>query len=77
MKKGAKKWIWSSSNKKMTDGGDLDYRAAVQLTGKQKLARDVLHYETKEGFWVDDRHASQPCDLAGVGALRAALLLRL
>jgi hypothetical protein len=58
-KKGAKKWIWSSSKKSMTEDGDLAYRAAVQLTGKQQLVKNILHYETKDGFWVDDRHASR------------------
>lgn len=58
-KKGAKKWTWVASKKKMTEGDDLEYRSAVQLTGKQQLVGKVLHYETKEGFWVDDRHASR------------------
>ena len=58
-KKGAKKWIWSASKKKMTEDGDIEYRAAVQLTGKQQIVKNILHYETKDGFWVDDRHASR------------------
>lgn len=56
---GAKQWIWSSSKKRMTAGDEVPYRSAVQLTGKQKIIKDILHYETKEGFWVDDRHASR------------------
>jgi len=58
-KKGARKWLWSASKKKMIEDGDLAYRAAVQLTGKQQIVKDILHYETKDGFWVDDRHASR------------------
>ena len=58
-KKGAKRWTWSASKKKMIEGEDLAYRSAVSLTGKQKIVGDVLHYETKDGFWVDDRHASR------------------
>jgi lipoprotein-anchoring transpeptidase ErfK/SrfK len=58
-RKGAKKWIWSSSKEQMTAGGDLAYRAAVNLTGKQEFYDGVLHFETTEGFFVDDRHASR------------------
>ncbi|MFO0549063.1 MAG: L,D-transpeptidase family protein [Polyangiaceae bacterium] len=58
-KKGAKRYLWSASKKKMVEDEDLDYRAFVALTGKQKMVGGVLHYETKDGFWVDDRHASR------------------
>ncbi|NUP04819.1 MAG: L,D-transpeptidase [Polyangiaceae bacterium] len=58
-KKGAKQWIWGASKKKMTEGEDIPYRSALQLTGKQKIYKDILHYETKDGYWVDDRHASR------------------
>ncbi|NUO47313.1 MAG: L,D-transpeptidase [Polyangiaceae bacterium] len=58
-RKGAKKWTWSSSKDAMVEGDALDYRAAVNLTGKQKFHKGVLHFETKDGFWVDDRHASR------------------
>jgi len=43
----------------MVDGGALEYRSAWLLTGKQKFFKKQLHYETKEGFYVDDRHASR------------------
>jgi len=56
---GARKWIWSKSAGRMTDGGKLAWRSAVQLTGKQKFYDKKLHYQTEEGFWVDDRHASR------------------
>ncbi len=58
-KKGGKKYIFSASKKQMIDDGDLPYRAALPLTGKQQIVKGVLHYETKEGYWVDDRHASR------------------
>ncbi|MBL9028023.1 MAG: L,D-transpeptidase, partial [Myxococcales bacterium] len=58
-RKGAKKWTWSSSKDAMIEGEDLDYRSAHDLTGKQKFYKGVLHFETTEGFWVDDRHASR------------------
>lgn len=58
-KKGAKEWTWSASKKAMVEGDALPYRSFVGLTGKQKIVKNILHYETKEGFWVDDRHASR------------------
>jgi hypothetical protein len=63
-RKGAKKYTWSASTDRMVATEDVAYRAAVQLTGKQKLASHgeggkILHYETKDGLWVDDRHASR------------------
>ncbi len=57
-KKDAKKWVWSAS-KKMVADADLPAWTALNLTGKQKFSGGVLHYETKEGFYVDDRHASR------------------
>ncbi len=58
-REGARKWTWSASKKKMTDGGDLEFRSLVRLTGKQKFYDDVLHFETIDGVYVDDRHASR------------------
>jgi hypothetical protein len=58
-KKGAKKFTWSASKNAMVAAEDIEYRAFVGLTGKQKLVKNVLHYETKDGLWVDDRHASR------------------
>lgn len=45
--------------KKLVAAGELEWRAAVQLTGKQQFFKDVLHYETKDGDWVGDRHAGR------------------
>lgn len=45
------------------DAGEMPYRAALELTGKQQFFDDVLHYETKDGFWADDRSVSR-IDLA-------------
>jgi hypothetical protein len=58
-KKDAKKLVWSASKKKMTEDGGIEFFTAVNLTGKQKIVGGVLHYETKDGFWLDDRHASR------------------
>lgn len=54
---GGKKYRWDG--KKLVSAGDLEWRAAVPLTGKQKIVGGKLHYETKDGFWVDDRHAGR------------------
>lgn len=54
---GGKKYRWDG--KKLVSAGDLEWRAAVPLTGKQKMVGGKLHYETKDGFWVDDRHAGR------------------
>ena len=56
-KKDARKW--TLSGKKLADGGELPSWTAVDLTGKQQFFGGVLHYETKDGYWVDDRHASR------------------
>ena len=58
-RQGARKWQWHSDNERMVDSGELEWRSAVGLTGKQRFYKDVLHYETKDGFWVDDRHAGR------------------
>ncbi len=57
--KGGKKHLYSESKKKMVADGDLEWRSAVQLTGKQKILGSVLYYETKDGHYVDDRHAGR------------------
>lgn len=56
-RKGAKKYRFDG--KKLIDAGDLEWRSAVALTGKQKIVSNKLHYETKDGFWVDDRSAGR------------------
>src|SRR4029079_15305419 len=56
-KKGAKKYRFDG--KKLVEAGDLEWRSAVALTGKQKVEGSRLHYETKDGFWIDDRSAGR------------------
>lgn len=58
-RKNAKKYTWSASKKAMVEAGDLEWRSAVALTGKQKFYKGRLHYEAKEGFYVDDRSAGR------------------
>jgi hypothetical protein len=40
-------------------GARAEYRAALPLTGKQYFFDGVLHYETQDGNWISDRHASR------------------
>jgi hypothetical protein len=46
-------------NARFHSGKRAEYRAALQLTGKQQFFSDVLHYETVDGEWVSDRVASR------------------
>jgi L,D-transpeptidase catalytic domain len=39
--------------------GPLEWRSAVELTGHQRFYDHVLHYETKDGSWIEDRSASR------------------
>ena len=43
----------------LKDGGEMPYRAALALTGRQQFFDGVLHYETKDGLWADDRSVSR------------------
>jgi hypothetical protein len=58
-RQGARKLLWNEDKKTMVDGGELPWRSAVMLTGKQRFHKDVLHFQTKEGFYVSDRWASR------------------
>jgi L,D-transpeptidase catalytic domain len=57
-KKGAKRYK-IDAKKKLSPSGDLEWRSAVALTGKQKLYDGKLYYETKEGDYIDDRSAGR------------------
>jgi hypothetical protein len=54
---------YDASNDRVLDGARAEYRTAIPLTGKQAFFRGVLHYETRDGKWLSDRHASR-LDLA-------------
>ncbi|MFT3769938.1 MAG: L,D-transpeptidase [Minicystis sp.] len=56
-KKGAKKYRFDG--KKMVSTGELEWRSAVKLTGKQKMEGSRLYYESADGFFVDDRSAGR------------------
>jgi hypothetical protein len=56
-KKGAKKYRFDG--KKMVSAGELEWRSAVKLTGKQKMEGSHLYYEAADGFYVEDRSAGR------------------
>jgi L,D-transpeptidase catalytic domain len=56
-KKGAKQYVVEGD--KLVADGDLAWRSAVSLTGKQKMFGSKLYYETKDGHFVDDRSAGR------------------
>ena len=58
-RKGGKRWQWSSAKERLIEAGDLAWRSAVPLTGKQKFHNGKLHYETKDGDWVSDQYAGR------------------
>lgn len=55
----AKFFLYQKSKNKLMDAGAAPYRGAFEITGKQKFFRKRLHYETKDGKWISDRHASR------------------
>ena len=56
-KKGARKY--RLEGKRLVAAGELEWRTAVKLTGKQKMEGSHLYYETADGFYVDDRSAGR------------------
>ena len=56
-KQGAKRYRFDG--KKMVAAGDLEWRTAVKLTGKQKMEGSRLFYEAADGFYIDDRSAGR------------------
>lgn len=56
-KKGSKKY--ELKGKHLAEAGDLEWRTAISLTGKQRIEDGKLYYEAKDGFWVDDRSAGR------------------
>lgn len=55
----ARFYLYQSSTNSLVDAGEAPYRAAIPITGKQRFFRGKLHYETKDGKWISDRHASR------------------
>jgi lipoprotein-anchoring transpeptidase ErfK/SrfK len=53
------RFVGEGKKRKAKAAGELAYRAALPLTGKQEFIDRILHYETKDGDWVSDRYASR------------------
>lgn len=51
--------IYQESTGRLLDAGAVEYRSVLKLTGKQKFFRGRLHYETSDGKYVSDQHASR------------------
>lgn len=51
--------LYTLKDGKMVADGDLEYRSAHELTGKQRFYQSHLHYETKDGHWVSARYAGR------------------
>ena len=58
-RKGGKRFRWDPAGEAMIEIGDLPDRALVLLTGKQRYAGKHLHYEARDGSWVDERWAGR------------------
>lgn len=56
---GGKRYALDPKKKKLVETGELEHRALVRLTGKQQFFRGRLHFETVDGDYIDDRHASR------------------
>ncbi|MEZ4440677.1 MAG: L,D-transpeptidase [Polyangiaceae bacterium] len=52
-------WKYRWDGKKMVQAEKAEWRSAHLLTGKQRFYKERLHYETKDGFWLSDRHATR------------------
>lgn len=55
----ARLYIYQESTGRLLDAGAVEYRSVLKLTGKQKFFRGRLHYETSDGKYVSDQHASR------------------
>jgi lipoprotein-anchoring transpeptidase ErfK/SrfK len=50
---------WKVVGSALKSAGLMPYEQVVPLTGKQQFFAGVLHYQTKEGEWIEDRAASK------------------
>ena len=51
--------VHQASTGRMLDAGPADYRAVLKLTGKQKFFQQRLYFETADGKYISDLHASR------------------
>ncbi|MEZ4234167.1 MAG: L,D-transpeptidase [Polyangiaceae bacterium] len=52
-------YLFKKENGRLVKYEKAPYGGAVKLTGKQRFFNKVLHYETKDGYWLSDREASR------------------
>ncbi|HHH29714.1 MAG TPA: L,D-transpeptidase [Polyangiaceae bacterium] len=52
-------WKYRWDGKRMVEHEHVEWRSAHLLTGKQKFYDKKLHYETKDGFWLNARYAGR------------------
>jgi hypothetical protein len=50
---------YSLHGKKLVKVKDVPRRAAIALSGMQRIVDGVLHYQTAEGLWLSERYASR------------------
>lgn len=55
----AKLYTYQASSNRLLDAGKAEYRSVLKLTGKQKFFHKRLHYETADGHYISDLHASR------------------
>lgn len=58
-RRGARLRRLDSSGDGLLDAGRAPWRAALEITGKQRFFRGRLHYETRQGPWISDLDASR------------------
>ncbi|RYE92021.1 MAG: L,D-transpeptidase, partial [Myxococcales bacterium] len=51
--------LMRADGKKLVRERDVERRAALKLSGKQKKFGDRLYFETADGLWISDQHASR------------------
>lgn len=51
--------IFKEEKGKLVKAGDVERRAVLKLTGKQKMSGGRLHYQTADGLWISDKQASR------------------
>ncbi len=55
----ARLYVYRKSENRLIDAGPAEYRSVLKLTGKQKFFHGRLHYETADGKYISDLHASR------------------
>ena len=56
---GAHFYVYQASTKRMLESEKAPYRSAIKLTGKQRIYKKRLYYQTVDKKWLVDREASR------------------